>query len=292
MTFDSVEQSVQSGTPRELYDFVAPTKTWRLCTGDNDIVFNGNLYTATAGSRSNLTIVSSTDTAGDLTITIPASHDFAKSYVAGLPPREVLVTLTRYHPSSGVFSQLWQGYATGLAFQLVEEGAAALVQVPDLLTTALACDVGSVIASRVCNHVLGDPQCTVNLASFTVTTTITAISADGRTITTAASVPAAVSSVDWSLHGALKHVASGESRTIVQQYALNQFLLQAPMPNGVLAVGTSVSIVAGCNKSLSQACAPKFTNAINFGGLPLLPQSNIFYVGLVNAHYKQFNSTP
>lgn len=287
-TFDSIEQSVQSGRPVELFDFVAPVKTWRLTTHDTDITFGSNVYTATTGVRSNLAI-STGDSTSDVVVSVPANHDLAKTYVAGLPPNEVLVTVTRYHPASNVFAQLWKGYASGVEFRLVNGVAMALFTVPDFLSTALTCSVPGVVASRVCNHVLGDGQCTVTLSSFQVATTISAISADGLTITIAGSIPAAVKNVDWSLHGALKHTASTESRTIISQVSSTQFVLQAPLPNGVANVGDAVTVYAGCNKSLDQ-CAAKFTNAPNFGGYPVLPVSNVFVVGLINALYHQYQA--
>lgn len=288
MSFDSVEQSIQSSQPVELYDIVAPTQTWRITTNDIDIVFNGNTYTATTGARSNLANYAVGDNTSDMVLSLPANHAISQMYVP-VAPRDLQVTLTRYHPASGVSLQFFTGYASGASYAKSRDGGAvANFQCVDALTVAVSCDVPGVVASRVCNHVLGDSQCTVVLSSFTVATTITNISADGTIITFASSVPAAVNGVDWSLHGALKHTSSGESRTIISQVALNEVTLQAPMPSGVMHVGDAIAVIAGCAKSLDQ-CSAKFANAINNGSLPLLPQSNVFIVGMVAAQYHQYN---
>jgi hypothetical protein len=50
-------------------------------------------------------------------------------------------------------------------------------------------------------------------------------------------------------------------------------------------VGDAVKVFAGCDLTLAQ-CKAKFSNVLNFGGMPHMPQSNLFRVGLTAARYR------
>ena len=56
----------------------------------------------------------------------------------------------------------------------------------------------------------------------------------------------------------------------VKLFASGQFTLYVPML-GTVAVGQTFSVVAGCLKRLSEDCATKFANVLNFQGEPHRP---------------------
>jgi hypothetical protein len=292
MSFDSLERSTQQGTPAELFDFVAPAKTWRLTSHEGDVTYGGNTYSAVTGSRSTIAIPDMADNQSEVTIQLPALHDLPQTYIAGITMRELLVTITRVHLPTAIGMQFWQGYASDISFS---KGQASL-RIPSGTNDALAMDVPSVCAQRLCNHVLYDNQCTVARAGFQLVTTIasgSSISADGKTITLAAGTPGPLSTsidgvavlVPWALHGELLHPASGERRTIIDQPSTTTVVLQAPFPSNVIGPLSPVTVFAGCSHDIF-TCDQKFSNGVNHGGYPYLTLSNIFYTGLVTSRYR------
>jgi uncharacterized phage protein (TIGR02218 family) len=281
VAFDDFELSVSDSAPVELYTFVDPTATWRLTTHHKDITFGGNTYTATVGSRSSLSVVGLADDSYDLTVELEAAHALVQKYANGVAPYSVTCLVQRYQPASGLAIQLWSGPVTSLAFK----GRMGSFRISSGIADALAQECPNVTAQRSCGHQLYDARCTKLESSFAVATGIDAISADGRTITTLGSVPAAIGGVPWALHGTLLHVPSNERRTIIVQPSTTQFQIQLEFPLGLVSVGDAVKVIAGCNLTLEQ-CKAKFSNVINFGGMPSLPQSNLFYVGAVAMRYQ------
>jgi hypothetical protein len=213
VSFDSIERSVQDSVTAELYELVGPAQTYRITSFGTDVTFGGRVYTATTAARSSLSVVDLGSDQSDVTLQIPATHPIAQYYAVGVPPRELLVTLTKFHVTWGVSSQFWQGYASSISFA----GDTATFRVPSGTNDALALDMPSVVVQRTCNHVFGDAQCTIALSGFTVATSITTISADARTIGIAGVVPSVPNTQSpWALHGYVQS-ASGERRTIIDQ---------------------------------------------------------------------------
>jgi hypothetical protein len=283
MTYDATERSIQDGTPAELFDIVTPATTFRITTHETDVVFGGNTYTAVTGSRSNLLVPDVQNTGEDLVFEIPAEHVLAQTYAAGMPPYQVLVTATRYHPVSGVGLQCWKGFALGLSFKKGgNEGPMAAFVVPDGALSQLALDIPAFRASRGCQHVLYDTQCTISRADTTrfKDTTIASISADGLTITVTSLSGTTIGTAGRCIHGEIVHTPTGERRTITGQNPSpgTALTIQCAFPRNSLHVGDAVTVFRGCDHTLN-TCETDFANALNFGGYPYLPPANIFYVG-------------
>lgn len=282
MPFNDYEQSIQDSAPVELYTFTTPTTTYRLTSYHKDITFGGNTFTATPASRSSIHVVDLHNDHYDATVELPASHALIQSYANGVPPSTVSCLIQRYQPASGLAIQMWFGYVVALNFK----GRMGSLRIPSGLADALMMDCPSVLAQRLCNHILYDTRCGEDPDNFKVLTTVAAISGDGRTITTVDPVPAAINNVNWAEHGIMFNVAANEYRTIVGQpgNSLTQFAIQCEYPVGSIAIGNAIRIYAGCDHRVS-TCRDKFDNVLKFGGHPDLPSSNIFYVGLLNAKF-------
>jgi uncharacterized phage protein (TIGR02218 family) len=272
VAFDDVEQSTQDGAPAELYTFVTPTITHRLTSFENDVVFGGQTYTAVPLARSTINVVDVATDQTEAVIELPASHTLAQTYANGIPVRQVEVTIVRYHPVWAVSLQIWNGFASGLSFK----DDTAAFRVPSGTADALETDVPSVIAQRLCNHILYDDMCQIARASFQVNTTINSISTDGRTITVNS---VGAFTVDKLVHGEMLHNTSTERRTITVQNG-SSLSIQCEYPRGVVSIGDAVTLFAGCDHTLD-TCKAKFNNVLNFGGHPQLPKSNIFYIGVL-----------
>lgn len=117
-----------------------------------------------------------------------------------------------------------------------------------------------------CPYTLGDANCTFNLASVTVTGTVTAVT-DRREFTT--SVVAADDEYSW---GVLTWTAGDNidrSMEVKQYGSSGAVVLQLPMASEV-QVGDTFTISPGCRKTREE-CRDRFNNIINFGGFPDIP---------------------
>lgn len=122
--------------------------------------------------------------------------------------------------------------------------------------------------SVTCRADLGDSECKVTLASFTVTGTLTGVTSNRVFADSSRS-----ESNDYFNFGLLTWTSgnnnglSMEVQDFVQ--STGQFTLFQPMPFTV-QVGDQYSVYAGCDKLLS-TCKNKFNNVVNFRGEPYIP---------------------
>lgn len=133
------------------------------------------------------------------------------------------------------------------------------------LTQNLQQDIGRLFLPA-CNADLGDSRCTVNLASFTVTGSVTAVTSNSIFTDSSraeASQYFQAGKLTWT--SGLNNGYSIE----VKLFASMLFTLSEPMPYTV-QVGDTYSVYAGCDKTTS-VCNGTFSNIANHRGFPLLP---------------------
>jgi uncharacterized phage protein (TIGR02218 family) len=122
-----------------------------------------------------------------------------------------------------------------------------------------------------CRADFGDDKCKFDKASVTFAATLTAVSADGRTLT----APALTQAADYFAAGELTWT-SGPNNGLkgeVKTSAPGSVTLQLP-PSWAPSVGDTFTAVAGCTKRAQEDCLTKFDNLINFRGEPHLPGMN------------------
>jgi uncharacterized phage protein (TIGR02218 family) len=133
------------------------------------------------------------------------------------------------------------------------------------LAQALQATIGE-LYSVTCRADLGDGRCQVNLASFTVTGTVTAVSSR-RVFTDSGRGEAA----GWFAFGKLTWTSGNNDgfEMEVKAFSGGVFTLVLPMPYDI-QIGDGYSVYAGCDKLFS-TCKTKFNNVVNFRGEPHLP---------------------
>jgi uncharacterized phage protein (TIGR02218 family) len=275
VAYDDIEQSVQDAGPAELYEFITNSSTTRLTSYGSDVTFGGNVYSSVPLARGSLEVTDLATDQQEMVVEIPEGNAVAVAYSPGIPIESLRVRVTRYHPAWGVSLQIWDGYASDMKYR----GHMAAFRVPSGTGDALALEVPSARLQRLCNHILYDAQCTIDPNTKKVSTTISAISLDALTITVGT-----LGAVGALKDGYIKHIASGEKRTITQTPSGTDILIQCQFPNGLLAIGNAVELYAGCDHQVA-TCKNSFNNVVNFGGHPYVPSSNLFYVGLLNTRY-------
>jgi uncharacterized phage protein (TIGR02218 family) len=126
--------------------------------------------------------------------------------------------------------------------------------------------IGSV-SSKTCRARLGDALCTVDLAPFTVTGTLTGVTSNSQFTDTARA-----EADDYFAEGLLTFTSGNNDGLSykVKTYAADVFTLSVA-PIGAVQVGDTYSVIAGCRKRLDEDCVAKFSNAVNFQGEPHRP---------------------
>jgi len=285
MTFLEDEVSSDSSQPREYFDIVLPTITYRHASGTRDLQIGTALYTAIPVARSEIG-VSSVGNIKELTLTLPADHPVVERYLTlGVPPKTIDVTVWRRQERSGVSEQIWSGRVTGLACK--EDGSEATLQVSSRTTEKLRRMLPTVSVQRACVHTLYDAQCTIDRTSSLFRQITPLIYVDGRTVRLdIGDVP--INRDQWSVNGELVHTASGERMTIREQTYLspsssNVVEISIQLPIFGMKIGDSVEVYAGCAKSIA-VCKQVFGNMVHFGGLPEIPSRDVFRLNSFGAY--------
>ena len=121
-----------------------------------------------------------------------------------------------------------------------------------------------------CDAHFGDARCGVALAGFTALANITSVNGASLILSGLSGYAG-----DWFTRGRLNFTSAanqGRVLDIKRHRALasgSEIDLWA-VPKFQIAVGESVSLIAGCDKQLS-TCVAKFSNAVNFRGFPHMP---------------------
>jgi uncharacterized phage protein (TIGR02218 family) len=143
------------------------------------------------------------------------------------------------------------------------------------LLQALSKRIGHVV-TKECRHDLGETLCGINLASWAVTGTVTAVT-DDRQFTDSGRAEAA----DYFTGGKLLWLTGANadrSMEVKQSSAAGVFKLHQAMPDTIV-IGDTYSVHAGCTKRFDEDCVTKFSNGVNFGGAPHLPGQRIYKRG-------------
>lgn len=133
------------------------------------------------------------------------------------------------------------------------------------LTQNLVQNIGA-FYSPSCRAKFGDSRCKKNLASYTVTASISTVTS--RQEFTAAALTQAAGYFEYGLINFTSGANSG-IKAEIKQFADKKITTMLALPYDV-AVGDDFSISAGCDKTFS-TCISRFANAINFRGEPHVP---------------------
>lgn len=119
---------------------------------------------------------------------------------------------------------------------------------------------------KLCNWKFGSPECGIDLATVTVTGTVSAISPDRKTLTLSGRGEAAGHYVDGvlTIETENRHVLESNGATVTVDY---------PFGPDIEASDT-YTLRRGCNKTLDESCEGRFLNSSNYGGFVSVPVSD------------------
>lgn len=264
MTFDALETSRTDAQPIELFEFIGTFASYRVTSYQMSITAAGGTFTPLAALERGVLKVGTQEEDGlALDITLPFDHPLVVAYAYETAPPQLDFTLYRVHKSDLTTPiTMWKGKVTTFTV----EGRKAKFRVPSLFSYMLSGVAPQPRFQAPCNHLLFDARCQVSAAANQFTTTVVAIV--DRIITLAANPYAD----DECNAGEMQFPSGNQSRMIVGSVA-NDFTVTYPFSQ--LSVGASVTISRGCDHSFA-TCKTKYSNGINFGGLPLVPDTNPF----------------
>src|SRR6185436_15403332 len=132
-----------------------------------------------------------------------------------------------------------------------------------------------------CRFMLGDSRCTVNLAPFTESSTVSEI-VDGHARSQSHKRQfidiARIEADGYWANGVLTWTGgdnAGYSSEVANSFDSGAISLWNVMPN-IIQVGDAYTIIAGCDKNLD-TCKNKFNNVANFGGFPDIPGNDVIF---------------
>ncbi len=267
MTFAAQETSRESGQVLELYTFIFGQEIFRFTSFQRDIVWQGFAYTSEPLSRTDAE-ASVEDSAGQVTITLPLDNPVPAKFIQNLPGTVGSVRILRAHANDPAEEVL-----------VLFDGFVANVSFDGELESKILCNPNTKVFNRaaprftylgLCNHILYDERCKVNIGAFTFTGLVSAVVANDITVNGAG----AVGLSDHFVGGFARFPAGtqNDARMILAQAGDVMTLL---LPFAADVNGADIDLFAGCDHSLA-TCDTKFAAVLDYGGFPFVPRKNPF----------------
>jgi len=260
------EMTNYEGRPVQLFDFNRGTLHWRYARADQDVTFQGNVYTAVSGLMETGVQQKVDPAENDLAITVPADSDIAQLYVSDTPSDRMYVTIWVYDLEDQSGRMYWKGSVGGKS---QGDSGAAKLNCQDLSMGFTRRGL-RLAWERQCPHTLYDNQCKVDPLVYEVEGAL--IQAQGDTL-----VAAILDNfVDGYFAGGfcMWRIAEGiYQRRGIENHAGNAVTVIGGV--STLQAGDTVFFYPGCMHTIS-ICASKFNNFLNFGGVPNLKGDSPF----------------
>lgn len=269
MSYASLETSPYSGARVKLFEVQIGSMVWRLTSSNVPINYAGFIWDAIAGVEHS-EIGSDTTAADDgnkVTVKIPFDHEIANLLKLGAPAGTKKIVIYHGH-TSGDFIVKWRG-------KIIEYGIDvpyALIVSESVLASARRLAAGLIVDTG-CGVALGSRECGINIESYKLVNTVSAVSG----LTVAVNGLAAYADNHF-LGGYAKwahpNIAGAEMMVSILSHSGSNMAVDMPVPT--LSAGTVVSIYPNCNKELTGDCHNKYNNSANHRGLFALTRANPF----------------
>ncbi len=288
MSYTVQEESIEDGQPIELYRFSNSEETFTFTNGPDSVIFNSETYEPIPISRTDPDL-EQVQSRRNLIVKTPIDNPVALRYVATIPATPDEFSLFRQHSTDGGTPEtitFFSGRVTNVAFAGIE--AQINIQNFGVILERLC---PQQTTRNPCNHILYDSKCAVDDSQFRITGTVTAISADGLTITlstgsntvpdTALELSAQITAdadffnAGFVRRGGLEHRMVRTTTDLGGNVA--EFTILFPFQT--IGTGTALDLFAGCDHQFP-TCIGKFANTEKYGGFPFVPLKNPFEIGV------------
>jgi uncharacterized phage protein (TIGR02218 family) len=262
MSYESVEASVNSGAPIELYEFIQGTNEWRYASCDSAIVYNAKTYQPYPISRDR--IKQTTDPfKNDLKLVLPRENNFAAQFLGFAPDEITSVTIYRGHAVDLNFITYWKGRVIGAEVS----GNEVTIDCESIFTSVRRPGLRAVY-EYTCRHALYGVACKAAPSAFEVSGTIASISSNGLVLT----ITAAGSFASGYFTGGMIGQLTG-TRRFITNHTGSDITLSRPVQE--FGIGLDIKLYPGCDHT-KETCNNKFANIANYGGFPWIPIRNPF----------------
>lgn len=264
MSYSAREVSAADGRPVELFTFARGSFIWRYTSADRDVTEETNLYLAAVIRRPK--IEQGTEVARSvLSLVVPRTLGVLDQFRIVPPSDEVVVTIRQYHFGDSDIATIWQGVILGVKFNDDE----AVIQVEPRSNGLRRMGLRRPY-QRQCPFVLYGADCRLAREDFRLSGATSAVA--GVSI----SVPEADLLADGYFDGGYIEweIAVGvfERRAIAAHVGA---VLTLDVQTVGLLIGQPVFLYPGCDHSAA-TCGTKFSNILNYGGMPYIPLKNPF----------------
>ena len=267
MTYSASETGAASARPVEVYKFVGTFATYRYTSGGVDVTVGGETYLSVPIKREALRVATQDDEQIALDIEVPFTLEIIQDYAFTASPPALDLEIRRVHWGLDFAADsvlIWKGPVQSVSI----DNQLAKLRSASLFTAEINSPVPPRFYQKPCNHVLYDARCSINPAAFTASA-VEVLSITGGT---SIAVDDDGFADNYLIAGEMISARTGERRLITAQ-AANTIVVNFPFAD--LIVGDEVTVRAGCDHSF-ETCGAKFSNQINFGGFPYIPDENPF----------------
>ena len=253
--------SIADGQPVNLYEFSRgdSEKVYRFCDADHDVMINAQRWHA-------VTITDSGKTDGENATIIVASNNPIAKLFRGVPPSQAVgVKIYRTHWNDNEIRVVWIGTVVEVKRPSIEK---AEIISANLSATMSAAGL-RLTWGRNCPYSLYDQDCRVNRKKVVITD-LTIEAKDGIAVTV--NIPQHISQ-QWLNAGLIEWVDKdgvSEVRAVTIHH-YNKLTLMGGTKG--LEVGMNITAYPGCDGRV-QTCSQKFSNVLNFGGIPHMPNKS------------------
>lgn len=263
MSYAARTTSTFLGQPFEGYWFSCGTSHWRYASGDVPRVILGQTYTPAALSRDEIDQCQELR-AGQTKVRLPLDNPVAQLFLPYLPAQPVDLVVYAGQEGDAETVVVFTGRVLAAEFGTVCE----LTVVPE--SDALKQQLPGLLYQIQCPRVLGGAGCGVDLATYAVPATLSAVT--GRTV----QASAFAAKPDGWFAGGWVEGPGGARRLVVKHQGSTLTLFSAWQG---LASGAEVTAYPGCDGTES-CCASRFGNLLNHLGCARIPQKNPFSQGI------------
>lgn len=266
MSYDTLEQSLESGEPIRLYAFYLGSRVWRYNTGTGDVMTTDG-YVWKPAPISDDGVKQTGEVVSDA-VMLTAPVDIAPIQVfLTLPPSSVMgISVFEKHRGDSEVRTIYVGDVSQVNFP--EPGKATMTC--ETLMASMEREGLRLTWQRGCTHAVYDPvTCKVDKTLYAVPVTITAINGSTITVSGLGAPPDGRYSggyIEWT------NPVKGPEFMTIEWHSGSNFLIFGMTEEPY--VGMQATAYRGCN--LTFETCQEFNNHPNYGGVKNLPGKSPF----------------
>lgn len=267
MTTQTIEASIQDGSPIHLFEFLFEGTYYRYTNDPSSVTALTYTWTPANIDMGQVEVTEDINKNG-LELRFPRTDTFASLFLTDQQNAVSTLTVYRGYENDNDYLAYWKGRVVSASIQNNE----ITLQCESVFTSMRRPGVRGKFTKQ-CRHSLYGRGCNIDANdsasdAIYLEDIVTDVSADGLTLT----VDIASTKADgWFTGGMIK--SDEDTYRFIRSHVGSTLVISRPY-NEVVSSNT-VRIYPGCSRSMDD-CLNKFNNLDNFGGFPYTPENNPF----------------